>query len=385
MSQYIKELMQKSWFQKIFFIDKNEYRLNKHISDKEVINAFSFMTNEDKQYIKLSFIIGHINVMPSEKRLNIFNKYLDFSSSSPEEKAKIISCCFLSGREKVFKRSLQLFLDKQVIDILPKTIYNDATAYYRKNDISGNCKVLKNSLCGEDFTKFTPYLEEVILHPMQTNVNSIFTQTLNFSGSKGFKLREKFTELTNGTLNNINYSNPDFYDFYKNQSLSIITLNRILPFAKNDITPFLDFLKSVNILDQLFQPEYDNILYEAFIIDNRAYATHIQKRSVDNYMKIIGHKDNPSFFDSITRVLNKNGYMTTLKNYNKSDDFIMYFKESIVKEFDRRIKHSKLNVGEWINKPYSQIIEEYSLVREKDIILQSIPDNLTHNRIKSRI
>lgn len=385
MSQYIKELMQKSWFQKIFFIDKNEYRLNKHISDKEVINAFSFMTNEDKQYIKLSFIIGHINVMPSEKRLNIFNKYLDFNSSSPEEKAKIISCCFLSGREKILKRSLQLFLDKQVIDILPKIIYSDAIAYYRDNDISGNCKILKDLLSGEDFCNFSPYLEEVILHPMQRNVNSLFTQTLNFSDSKGFKLREKFTELTNGTLNNINYNNPDFYEFFKKQSLSIITLNRILPFAKNDINPFLDFLKSVNILDQLFQPEYDNILYEAFIIDNRAYTTHIQKRSVDNYMKIIGHKDNPSFFDSITRVLNNNGYITTLKNYNKPDDFIMYFKESIVKEFDRRIKHSKLNVGEWINKPYSQIIEEYSLIREKDIILQSIPDNLTHNGIKRRI
>lgn len=385
MNQYIKELMQKTWFQKIFFIDKNEYRLNKHISDKEVINAFSFMTNEDKKHIKLSFIIGHINVIPSEKRLNIFNKYLDFSLSSPEEKAKIISCCFLSGREKILKRSLQLFLDQQVIYILPKTIYNDATAYYRKNDISGNCKVLKNSLCGEDFAKFTPYLEEVILHPMQTNVNSIFTQTLNFSGTNGFKLREKFTELTNGTLNNINYSNPEFYDFFKNQSLSIITLNRILPFAKNDINPFLDFLKSVHILDELFKPEYDNVLYEAFIIDNRAYTTHIQKRSVDNYMKIIGHKDNPSFFDSITRVLNNNGYITTLKNYDKSNDFIMYFKESIVKEFDRRIKHSKLNVAEWINKPYSQIIEEYSLIREKDIILQSMPDNLNHNQIKRRI
>lgn len=385
MSQYIKELMQKSWFQKIFFIDKNEYRLNKHISDKEVINAFSFMTNEDKQYIKLSFIIGHINVMPSEKRLNIFNKYLDFSSSSPEEKAKIISCCFLSGREKILKRSLQLFLDKQVIDILPKIIYSDAITYYRNNDISGNCKILKDLLSGEDFCNFSPYLEEVILHPMQRNVNSLFTQTLNFSDSKGFKLREKFTELTNGTLNNINYNNPDFYEFFKNQSLSIITLNRILPFAKNDINPFLDFLKSVNILDQLFQPEYDNILYEAFIIDNRAYTTHIQKRSVDNYMKIIGHKDNPSFFDSITRVLNNNGYITTLKNYNKPDDFIMYFKESIIKEFDRRLEKTKLSVNEWIEKPYSQIIEEYSLIREKDIILQSIPDNFTHNEIKRRI
>lgn len=385
MSQYIKEIMNKPWFQQIFFIDKGEYHLNKHISDKEVINAFSFMTNEDKQHIKLSFILGHINVMPSEKRLNIFNKYLDFSSSSAEEKAKIISCCFLSGREKILKRSLQLFLDKQVIDILPKIIYNDTTAYYRKNDISGNCRILKNSLSSEDFCNFSPYLEEAILHPTQRNVNSLFTQTLNFSDSKGFKLREKFTDLTNGTLNNINYNNPDFYEFFKNQSLSIITLNRILPFAKNDINPFLDFLKTINILDQLFQPEYDNILYEAFIIDNRAYTIHVQKRSVDNYMKIIGHKDNPSFFDSINRVLNNNGYITTLKNYNKSDDFIMYFKESIIKEFDRRLKKTKLNVNEWIEKPYSQIIEEYSLIREKDIILQSIPDNLIHNEIKRRI
>lgn len=255
--QMTEKLMKEKWFHELFIAYGNK------LSEKKIKEL---LKNYKEDYKKLDsnvdFVIEHLKKYPSEKRFNIFNNCFNFQQYSNETKAKLIASCFMLGRDKIFKRSLQILLNDDVVDKLPEALIDASRRNDKYNCLTRNCKIMKDILSNHSgYPEVEKSMGDVIASYYfgfsGGNINSLFCPHVNFTEKQEKSIYNKFNNcMIYGHYNKIIFDN-DFKDYYKRNITKDKSNEYILKMIDDEdrnkkTESFLKFLKGEGYFFEIF-------------------------------------------------------------------------------------------------------------------------------------
>lgn len=372
-------LAQEEWFQNVFLIGSYGFRKNPYVSDKNVITQLKKMPLEQAVDVSPGFILKHlVNFCPSTNRFNIFHNKFNFLKYSDKNKALLISGLFFTGRAKVFERSLELLLDEKVFKELPialhETFMRCITLYTLNNNISKNCEIFKKHLSTEDFDNIiAPMLERAILDKNQKSINAIFCQSLTFENTiRAKQLSEHFIDLLS-VPHSIDFNNSEFYSFYEKNNLKdrLFSFSKIYFNAKNDTTPFLDYLSNNNLVDNFLEKDNSNTLHIESVGSFEESELVLFKNKLDKYYLLLDKANDVNFLSHMTNIANNKNIFTLEEEERK------YYKSSFIDNLNLRLNSSD-KIKEGI--PFVEAIEQYSILKEKEVLLGIISTDTINDK-----
>lgn len=369
----IHQIAQTEWYPKLFRLGNKEFKQPSKISDKNVIALLKKITEEEKQFINAGFIIAHLKECPSAKRFNIFNKYLDFSRFTTEDKTLLTVWCFLLGRPPLLKRCLDTLWDEKVLQQFPKKLLDNCFQWNMNNNISPNCKLLKDTLFENDFTLIKNSLISTIYHPCQTNINSIFNQSVEITDDFFEKhIRRKFFDFLHKSTDSINIDlhNKEFYIFYSKHGYdkSVDSFISVISESKNkNIKPFIDYLENQGSLLDFFSKEQMNYTYINFVNKFLNHESSFVKKKVEHYFYILNRMPENVFQANIDNIINNHA-----NQFNANfipDDNQEIFKTILITTLNNRLNHSQIETN---NISYKNMFVQYCILKEKEILDKSM-------------
>lgn len=369
----IHQIAQTEWYPKLFRLGNKEFKQPSKISDKNVIALLKKITEEEKQFINAGFIITHLKECPSAKRFNIFNKYLDFSRFTIEDKTLLTVWCFLLGRPPLLKRCLDTLWDEKVLEQFPKKLLENCFQWNMNNNISPNCQLLKDTLSENDFTLIKNSLINAIYHPCQTNINSIFNQSIEITEEFFEKnIRRKFFDFLHNSTDfiNIDFHNKEFYIFYSKHGYdkSIDSFISVISESKSkNIKPFIDYLENQGSLLDFFSKERMDYTYINFVNKFLNHESSFVKKKVEHYFYILNRMPENVFQANIDNIINNHA-----NQFNANfipDDNQEIFKKILITTLNSRLNYSQIG----INKiSYKNLFIQYCIFKEKEILDKSM-------------
>lgn len=367
----------------------------KRTSDKNVINILNSLSHDEvKKIINLKMIANHLYYNSSVKRYNIFNNYFDFQSFSDSDKADFIFKCLFINNPNILKKALSLFNDSVLGHFKDSFISN---FYYinLKCNLSPHFYLLKKSLPEKQFKEIEPYLLYIITNDSQVHFSSLFCQALSTDNHPDFqrKLEKKIYESLSkekyfNSVMNIDFSNPDFYQFYlkNNLLLSNDIFKNIMLYSKHDTSPYMKFLASQNVFDDLLK-------------ENRGYFfNHLQDRirgilnmqwqsqwkseneivmleeEVSRFLKPLQYISEYKIKDTVEMYfkLYKDSAIYIADNKEMIDN---HYKNILIDELNKRLQKEQINKDNFAFTDFSFALQQYSTLKEKELITLSLPSN----------
>jgi len=371
-----REVSKEIWFSKYFpELGSQTVEVN---SDKNFINDMKLMKDDQKELVTYKRIVNHIKAIPSEKRFNILAKLFDFKSFIDEEKAKIISVCFLTGKGKLFRRSLNLFSDN-VLTLLPASLEHSYNYEFINNNISHNMKILKNYLSEEQFDFLVPALFKGL---QQGHIDSLFCSHLNNKISDKDKerlvaiVRRKIYDAVNhDNKHHIDINSDNFINFYNDhlQGDNSLLIDIIIG-AKTNITPFIKGIyenkRSIEALYNKSLGSYSSQFFNQMIlhfIDK--HDTQEKMNSFDKYFQTISVAEEPLFLN----IMNEIGtFIQDSSPRLYMENKIMSFKRAFKDSLNLRIGNPDIQIDNYESKSYKDIMSEYRIKQEQQMILQQL-------------
>lgn len=367
------EISKKTWFNENF--PELGYSTVKIQSDKNFINDMKNMQTEDKEFVTLNRILNHIKAIPSEKRFNILNKLFYFKNFNNEQKTKIISSCFRLGKGTLFKRSLNLLLSDDILKLLPDQIKLDSFNDLLNNNLSHNIYILKNHLSQEKFNSLIPSLLKSMY---ESNINSLYCShildslteqelknTLNF-----FKI-EIHHKINYERKHHIDVNSKDFISFYKsNFKDDYSLLIDIIIGSQTNISPFLKGIEE--IIRPLYLKDKKTESYSYSFLNQMIFhfadkkEDQLKKNSLDKYFQFLSLIPEDLFLENVNNLI---GII-----YDRKQDFLFnqknfYFKQKFTELLNSKIINKNFSIEYNENKRYENLMMEYSIKKEQDIIL----------------
>ena len=384
----IHQITQTEWYPKLFRLGNKEFKQHHKISDKNVINLLKTIREEHKQFINAGFIIAHLKECPSAKRFNIFNKYLDFSRFTIEDKTLLTVWCFLLGRPPLLKRCLDTLWDEKVLEQFPKKLLENCFQWNMNNNISPNCQLLKDTLSENDFILIRNALINATFHPCQRNINSIFNQSIEITEEFFEKnIRRKFFDFLHNSTDSINidFHNKEFYIFYSKHGYdkSIDSFISVISESKSkNIKPFIDYLENQGSLLDFFSKERMDYTYINFVNKFLNHESSFVKKKVEHYFYILNRMPENVFQANIDNIINNHA-----NQFNANfipDDNQEIFKKILITTLNSRLNYSQIG----INKiSYKNLFIQYCIFKEKEILDKSMSfqNNIVVKDISKRL
>lgn len=270
-------------FCKLFYIFDYVNPVNVHFSDKVAINYLNSLSPEERKNIDLSLAMRHLREFPSEKRFNIFMKYINKQNIKLDQKERLIHLAFMSGNVKFFKRAYTLFAVEAFEGFIQKIRSEYSTTIYNNVDLSKNCEFLKKTLPAEEYIQIKPILAAVLFY--RKNINSFLYWATNMQEYHNAPYTEKRSVIFHFKQDYLdkrkvnNFRDKLFEDFYETYKESIyINIDDIIEmalFAKKNSKAVFNFFDQKDNLSNIFNPPQDAIIKSAFLKINY-YST--QKR-----------------------------------------------------------------------------------------------------------
>lgn len=371
-----REVSKEIWFSKYFpELGSQTVEVN---SDKNFINDMKLMKDDQKEFVTCRRIVNHIKAIPSERRFNILSKLFNFKSFNDEEKAKIISVCFLTGKGKLFRRSLNLFSDN-VLTLLPASLEHSYNYEFINNNISHNMKILKNYLPEEQFNFLVP----VLFKGLQAgHVNSLFCSHLNNKISDKDKerlvaiVRRKIYDAVNhDNKHHIDINSENFINFYNDhlQGDNSLLIDIIIG-AKTNIIPFIKGIYDNNrSIEALYNKNLGSYSYKFFeqMVMHFIHNPDTQEKmnSFDKYFQTISVADESLFLN----IMNEIGtFIQDSSPILYMENKIMSFKRVFKDSLNSRIGNPDIQIANYESKSYKDIMSEYRIKQEQQMILQQL-------------
>ena len=384
----IHQIAQTEWYPKLFRLGNKEFKQPSKISDKNVIALLKKITEEEKQFINSGFIIAHLKECPSAKRFNIFNKYLDFSRFTTEDKTLLTIWCFLLGRPPLLKRCLDTLWDEKVLEQFPKKLLDNCFQWNMNNNISPNCKLLKDTLFENDFTLIKNSLINATYHPCQTNINSIFNQSVEITEEFFEKnIRRKFFDFLHNSTDSINidFHNKEFYIFYSKHGYDKSVDNFISVISKSkskNIKPFIDYLENQGSLLDFFSKDKMDYTYINFVNSFLNHEYSFAKKKIEHYFYILNRMPENIFQANVNNIIENHA-----NKFNANfipDDNQEIFKTILIKTLNNRLNHSQIEIN---NISYKNMFVQYHILKEKEILDKSMSfqNNIVVKNISKRL
>lgn len=369
----IHQIAQTEWYPKLFRLGNKEFKQPHKISDKNVIALLKKITEEEKKFINAGFILAHLKECPSAKRFNIFHKYLDLSRFTTEDKTLLTVWCFLLGRPPLLKRCLETLWDEKVLEQFPKKLLDNCFQWNMNNNISPNCQLLKDTLYENDFTLIKNSLINAIYHPCQTNINSIFNQSIEITDEFFEKnIRRKFFDFLQNSSEpiNIDFYSKEFYIFYSKHGYdkSVDSFISVMSKSKSkNIKPFIDYLENQGSLLDFFSKEQMDYTYINFVNKFLNHESSFVKKKVEHYFYILNRMPENVFQANIDNIINNHA-----NQFNANfipDDNQEIFKKILITTLNNRLNHSQIELN---NISYKNMFVQYHILKEKEILDKSM-------------
>lgn len=384
----IHQIAQTEWYPKLFRLGNKEFKQPYKISDKNVIALLKKITEEEKQFINAGFIIAHLKECPSAKRFNIFNKYLDFSRFTTEDKTLLTVWCFLLGRPPLLKRCLDTLWDEKVLEQFPKKLLDNCFQWNMNNNISPNCQLLKDTLSENDFILIRNALINATFHPCQRNINSIFNQTVEITDEFFEKhIRRKFFDFLNNSSEpvNIDFHNKEFYIFYSKYGYdkSVDSFISVIAESKSkNIKPFIDYLENQGSLLDFFSKDKMDYTYINFVNSFLNHESSFAKKKIEHYFYILNRMPENIFQANVDNIIENHA-----NKFNANfipDDNQEIFKTILIKTLNNRLNHSQIEIN---NISYKNMFVQYHILKEKEILDKSMSfqNNIVVKDISKRL
>lgn len=362
------ELVRSEWHQQLFFSGMQEKQIK--LTDKTVKDLLNNYNDRYKEIDPIPFIIKHLENCPSEKRFNIFHNHFNFSNYSNEDKAKIISVCFIEGRPKLLKRSMELLFNDDIANILPNELLNISTHNFQKNSLVHNSRILKN------FYSIPEQLLEIqnkiaIIIKSHRNINSLFTQDFNFSEDQKDKIQKQFHYyMVMGTHSKIEF-NDNFKQFYSENrtvDLDYQYIKSFLSTSRRNPEPFLNFMKNQGYFDNIFDD-----IHKIKNVESALFKYHDGCNEGEEF-KI-------NRFFTFAKYLKEDLFIETFKSnifdhYKSGPSFeAKIFAQSFFKAINQRLISSEIKDDrkDGDNKlDVNHILAQYKILKEKEMIFSEI-------------
>lgn len=369
----IHQITRTEWYPKLFRLGNKEFKQPHKISDKNVINLLKTIRKEHKQFINAGFIIAHLKECPSAKRFNIFNRHIDFSRFTTEDKTSLTVWCFLLGRPPLLKRCLDTLWDEKVLEQFPKKLLENCFQWNMNNNISPNCILLKNTLSENDFILIRNALINATFHPCQRNINSIFNQSFEITDDFFEKnIRRKFFDFLHNSTESINidFHNKEFYIFYSKHGYdkSIDSFISIISESKSkNIKPFIDYLENQGSLLDFFSKDKMDYTYINFVNSFLNHESSFAKKKIEHYFYILNRMPENIFQANVDNIINNHA-----NKFNDNfipDDNKKIFKKNLIQTLNNRLNHSQIEID---NISYKNMFTQYCILKEKETLDKSM-------------
>lgn len=369
----IHQITRTEWYPKLFRLGNKEFKQPYKISDKNVINLLKTIREEHKQFINAGFIIAHLKECPSAKRFNIFNKHIDFSRFTTEDKTSLTVWCFLLGRPPLLKRCLDTLWDEKFLEQFPKKLLENCFQWNMNNNISPNCILLKNTLSENDFILIRNALINATFHPCQRNINSIFNQTVEITDEFFEKhIRRKFFDFLNNSSEhvNIDFHNKEFYIFYSKYGYdkSVDSFISVIAESKSkNIKPFIDYLENQGSLLDFFSKNKMDYTYINFVNSFLNHESSFAKKKIEDFFYILNRMPENIFQANVDNIINNHA-----NKFNANfipDDNQKIFKKNLIQTLNNRLNHSQIEID---NISYKNMFTQYCILKEKETLDKSM-------------
>lgn len=364
------ELVRSEWHQQLFFSGMQEKQIK--LTDKTVKDLLKNYDDRYEEIDALPFIIKHLENCPSEKRFNIFHNHFNFLNYSDEEKAKIISVCFIEGRPKLFRRSMELLFNNNIEQLLPDELLRINNHNFQKNSLANNCHILKQFY--SDFVIFPEIQNKIaIIINTHRNINSMFIQDFDFYDEQKLKIKKQFHYyMLVGTHSKIEFNN-NFKQFYSQYigSNNDDTYKYIIAFlldSRRNPEPFLNFMKNEGYFDNIF-----NNLNKISNVEKDLFGYH------NGYNE--GEEFKINRFFTFAKYLKEDLFIETFKSnifdhYKSGPSFeAKIFAQSFFKAINQRLISSEIKDDrkDGDNKlDVNHILAQYKILKEKEMIFSEI-------------
>jgi len=364
-------------------------------SDKNVINILNSLPhNEVEKIINLKMIANHLHYNSSVKRYNILNNYFNFQSFSDEGKADFIFKCLFINNPKILKKALSL-LNDSVLKHFKDSFISNFHYINLKCNLSPHFYLLKELLSEKQFKEIEPYLLYIITDDSQVHFSSLFCQALstddhpNFQRKMVTKIYESLSkEKSFNSVMNIDFSNPDFYQFYlKNNILrSNDIFKNIMLYSKHDTSPYMKFLASQNVFDDLLKENrgyfFNHLQDRIRGILNMSWQTQwkpenekvMLKEEISRFLKPLQYISEHTIKDIVEMYfkLYKDSAIYISDNKDMIDN---HYKNVLIDELNKRLQKEQINKDNFAFTEFNFALQQYSTLKEKELITLSLPSN----------
>lgn len=362
------ELVRSEWHQQLFFTGMQKKQIK--LTDKTVKDLLNNYDYRYKEIDALPFIIKHLENCPSAKRFNIFHNHFNFLNSSNEDKAKIISVCFIEGRPKLFKRSMELLFNNDIAELLPNELLNINTYNFQKNSLVHNCSILKEFYSNPEKLLNLQNKLAIIIRSHR-NINSLFIQDIKFSENQNQEIQEKFNYyMLMGDHTPIEFNN-NFKEFYLKNKENNNDYKYIVSFLsqpRRNPEPFLNFMKNEGYFDNIFDD-----INKIKSVESDLFGYHNGSNEGEEF------KINRFFI--FAKYLKEELFIETFKSdifdhYKSGPSFeAKIFAQSFFKAINQRLIASEIKDDrkDGDNKlAINNILEQYKILKEKEVIFSEI-------------
>lgn len=369
----------------------------KPMSDKTLIKLLNNLIDEDKNIISISHILNYIKRNPSERKFNILSKYFDFEGYYDVLKAKLLITTFFSGKEKIFKRAFDSLYSEPVLSIFLDSIddYFIIESDNNYNDITGNIKILMNSIEKEDIPVFNNALIQYIFNSKQDNINPLFSDNIQLS------THFKGIEEVNHFFKNLMYGKQSRSLHIAPQNNNIYTfLKKYNYFNHNDIHLYDQINILIYLLSKHHEPkEFINDLSKN--VDIKNLFTDREKPAFEIMFKRLINKQISNYNNNSIKQFRKNiDALFIIMSYINNDDYLHFMKQ--LKYFDHALsntsyinpvirqyydekfimslnshlnKDNHINIYTYQTMNNDRILELFEKIKEKESIMSTLPDS----------
>lgn len=367
----------------------------KRTSDKKVINILNSLPQDEvKKIIHPKIIANHLYYNSSVKRYHILNNYFDFQSFSDEGKADFIFKCLFINNPKILKKALSL-LNDSVLKHFKDSFISNFHYINLKCNLSPHFYELKELLSEKQFKEIETYLLYIITDDSQVHFSSLFCQALstddhpNFQRKMATKIYESLSkEKSFNSVVNIDFSNPDFYQFYlKNNILcSNNIFKNIMLYSKHDTSPYMKFLASQNVFDNLLKENrgyfFNHLQDRIRGVLNMQWQTQwksenetvMLKEEVNRFLKPLQYISEDKIKDTVEMYF-KLYKDSTIHIPDNKEMIDLHYKNILIDHLNKRLQKEQINKDNFAFDEFNFALQQYSTLKEKEIITLSLPSN----------
>lgn len=372
-------------FCKLFYIFDYVNPVTVHFSDKVAINYLNSLSPEERKYIDLSLVMRHLRKFPSEKRFNIFMKYINKYDIKLEQKEYLMQLAFMSGNIKFFKRAYMLFADEAFEGFIQKLCREYTGTIYNSDDLSKSCEFLKETLPDDKYAQIKPILAAVLFY--RKNINSFLYWATNMKEYHNAPYTEKRSvvfHFKQDYLNKRKVNNfceklfEDFYNAYKESIyINIDDIFEMALFAKKNSKALFNFFDKKDNLSHVFNPPQSATIKSAFLKIN--YYSHQNDeqsmiKNIDVFFDFINFC--PVNHTAELFTLLEMDFIQLYQDLFNQRKTVQHLKEKIIEHFNNKFNHFSYAITDQ-NVSIEEIILQIKTLSEQQILGNSIHANST--------